>query len=197
MRLTKEQALANRSAIVDAAGRLFRERGFDAVTVADLMEGAGFTHGGFYNHFPSKEALAVEVASASLRRATEGLPQAPEGAKALAGYVSGYLSPTHRDDPARGCTLGALAADAGRQGKEMQACFAEAIAGSTKVLAEHLAKASGTKGKRARAQALRTWSEMVGALVLARAVVAADPELSDAILEASRKGCTAALEGAT
>jgi TetR/AcrR family transcriptional repressor of nem operon len=132
----------------------------------------------------------VEVASDALERSADGLPRAEGGAKGLAAYVAGYLSPEHRDDPGRGCTLGALAADAGRQGKELQACFAEGIEASVKALAEHHASGSGAPGKRARAQAMRALSEMVGALVLARAVAEADAELSEAILDASRKGLT-------
>src|SRR5689334_16944846 len=71
MRLTKEQAAKNRREILETAERLFRERGFDGVGVADLMKEAGFTHGGFYNHFGSKEELAAETCAASFERATE------------------------------------------------------------------------------------------------------------------------------
>src|SRR5258707_12526625 len=68
MRLTKEQATENRRQILEAASRLFREQGFAAVAVADLMKAAGFTHGGFYNHFPSKEAGAAEACSTGMPR---------------------------------------------------------------------------------------------------------------------------------
>src|SRR5882757_5405430 len=73
MRLTKEQATENRQSIIDTAGRLFRESGFNGVSVADLMKAAGFTHGGFYNHFPSKEALAAEAASSGLKHSRSEL----------------------------------------------------------------------------------------------------------------------------
>src|SRR5690349_2976768 len=68
MRLSKEQAADNRRRILEAAARLFREQGFAAVAVADLMKAAGFTHGGFYNHFRSKEALAAEACSTVIAR---------------------------------------------------------------------------------------------------------------------------------
>ena len=59
MRLTKEQATENRQRIIETAGRLFRASGFNGVSVADLMNAAGFTHGGFYNHFPQKKPLRL------------------------------------------------------------------------------------------------------------------------------------------
>src|SRR5260370_20293122 len=75
MRLTKEQATENRQRIIETAGRLFRESGFNGVSVADLMKAAGFTHGGFYNHFPSKEALAASAALAGLQRSNVTLTE--------------------------------------------------------------------------------------------------------------------------
>src|SRR5260370_4535320 len=76
MRLTKEQATENRQSIIDMAGRLFRESGFNGVSVADLMQAAGFTHGGFYNHFPSKETLTANAALASRSHSNSTLIQA-------------------------------------------------------------------------------------------------------------------------
>lgn len=198
MRLTKEQAASNRQAIVEAAGRLFRERGFDAVSVADLMDAAGFTHGGFYNHFASKEALAAEVTRTTIERGNGGLRQTLAGSEGgvadLARYLDAYLAPAHRDDPSRGCPVAALATDAGRQGDEVQAKFAEGLEALFGIVSRCIQDAEGTKGKRAeaaaRAKAMRLWSEAVGALMLARAVGAAAPELSLAVLEASRVGCT-------
>ena len=205
MRLTKEQAASNRQAILDAAGRLFRTRGFDAVSVADLMDEAGFTHGGFYNHFPSKEALATEVTAASVGRSSAALAPgsgASANARTLARYVEGYLSPRHRDDPSGGCTIAALAGDAGRQGTAVQATFAEGIEALVAIVAGQLLEGTGegprAKGKRAiaatREEAMRVVSEMVGSLVLSRAVASANPALSDAILAASRRGCASEIE---
>jgi TetR/AcrR family transcriptional regulator, transcriptional repressor for nem operon len=205
MRLTKEQAASNRQAILDAAGRLFRTRGFDAVSVADLMDEAGFTHGGFYNHFPSKEALAAEVTAASVGRSNAALAAgsgASANAKTLARYLEGYLSPRHRDDPSGGCTIAALAGDASRQSTAVQATFAEGIEALVAIVAGQLLEGTGegprAKGKRAiaatREKAMRVVSEMVGSLVLSRAVASANPALSDAILAASRRGCASEVE---
>ncbi|HEV2174142.1 MAG TPA: TetR/AcrR family transcriptional regulator, partial [Nitrospira sp.] len=130
MRLTKEQATENRQSIIETAGRLFRESGFNGVSVADLMKAAGFTHGGFYNHFPSKEALAAEAALAGLQRSnttlTEALmDQAGSNHSALWPYIEAYLSSAHRDNRADGCTIASLASDAARQDEQVQASFAK------------------------------------------------------------------------
>jgi TetR/AcrR family transcriptional repressor of nem operon len=184
VKLTKEQAAENRRQILETAARLFRERGFDGVGVADLMKAAGFTHGGFYNHFASKEALAEEACGAALEGANGALAESLEGRRgAFAAYLAQYLSPAHRDDPATGCTLAALSADAGRQGKDVQARFAAALEEVIELTAAELAP---RRTRAARAQALQLWSEAIGALVLSRAVVAADPALSDEILAAAR-----------
>ncbi len=73
MRVTREQAAAHRERILDVAGTLFRERGFDRIGVADVMKQAGLTHGGFYGHFKSKEDLAAEITARVLGR--KGWPE--------------------------------------------------------------------------------------------------------------------------
>src|SRR5258708_12148357 len=83
MRLTQAESERNRKQILEAAGRLFRERGFDGVGVDGLMKGAGFTHGGFYNHFASKEELEAEASAAGIAQKNAGLVEAlspPPGA---------------------------------------------------------------------------------------------------------------------
>ncbi|MCP3145235.1 TetR/AcrR family transcriptional regulator [Pyxidicoccus xibeiensis] len=196
MRLSKEQAARNRQTILDTAARLFRERGIDGVGVADLMKEAGFTHGGFYNHFASKEALAAEACGSAFDRALATLVSEIEqdpsrDGLAVARYLDHYLSPAHRDDPSGGCPTAALAVDVGRQGESVQASYSAGIEALLGILVNHLPRLkSGKKAAEpavAREQALRTLSEMVGAVVLARAVADANPALSDEILEASRR----------
>src|SRR3954471_22919603 len=192
MRLTREDSERNRKQILGVAGRLFRQRGFDGVGVDGLMKVAGFTHGGFYNHFASKQELEVEASAAGVVRANAALVESLSDSRrdGWERFVRGYLSAEHRDDPASGCTLGALAADAARKGPTVQARFAEAVEGMAGALADHLAR-KPARGKRAlarRERALQMLSELVGALVLARAVAAADPALSDEILAANRRG---------
>jgi TetR/AcrR family transcriptional repressor of nem operon len=195
MRLTKEQAAENRRQILEAAAGLFREHGFAGVAVADLMKAAGFTHGGFYNHFASKEAIAAEASSTVIARSNAALADAldqetsAQKAKAWRQYLDHYLSVEHRDAPASGCAVASLATDAARQGKEVQTSFAEGIEDVIEILAANLPKGKAGQGPaKTREQAVRLWSEMVGALVLSRAVAGADPELSEEILRASRRG---------
>ncbi|MBK3421751.1 TetR/AcrR family transcriptional regulator, partial [Methylobacterium ajmalii] len=98
MRVSREQFQENRRRILEAAGRLFREKGFSAVTVAEVMEAAGLTHGGFYGHFTSKEDLAAQALAQALAPA----PREPGAAPDLAGFVAAYLSAAHRDRPGGG-----------------------------------------------------------------------------------------------
>lgn len=190
MRVTKEQAAQNRREILDVAERLFQERGFGGVAVADLMKEAGFTHGGFYNHFASKDALAAETCATAFARASEEMAEAladPRG-KTLKDLVARYASEAHRDGPAAGCTMAALAGDAARQSAEVQAPFAEGLDRMIALLADHLLRAQpGLTKAAARERAIELWSELVGALVLSRAVSRASPDLSDEILAAVRR----------
>jgi TetR/AcrR family transcriptional repressor of nem operon len=191
MRLKKGEAERNRQEILDVAEKLFRERGFDGVGVADLMKAAGFTHGGFYNHFTSKDQLAGQATAAAFARSNAALAESLQkgGAGGWKAYVRQYLSPRHRDDPAQGCTLAALAPDAARKGPEMQARFADALEEIVGIVAADLARKDnrGDRPSALRERALQMLSEMIGALVLSRAVAAADPGLSAEILAANRR----------
>lgn len=93
MGVSRQQAAENRSAIVAAAERLFRVRGVDAVGLTELMKEAGFTQGGFYNHFKSKDALVAEV----MEKAMHDRADSPN-AGSLDAQVAAYLSPAHRDN---------------------------------------------------------------------------------------------------
>ena len=193
MRLTKEQATENRQSIIETAGRLFRASGFNGVSVADLMKAAGFTHGGFYNHFPSKEALAAEAALAGLQRSNATLTetlmdQAGSNHSALWPFIEAYLSSAHRENRADGCTIASLASDAARQDEQVQASFAKGIDEELDILASYFAKTPAEDQDdlpaSARERAVQLLSELVGAIILARAVAQANLSLSDEILEA-------------
>ena len=115
MRVTREQAASNRERVLQVAGTLFREHGFDGIGVADIMKRAGLTHGGFYGQFTSKDDLAAETTARVLGKA--GWQERLTG-KANASFgdmVRAYLSPRHRDDPGTGCLFAALGSDAARQ----------------------------------------------------------------------------------
>ena len=194
MRLTREQAARNREAIVETAARVFRARGIDGVGLADLMKEAGFTHGGFYNHFESKEALAAEACGAAFARSVGGLravleAAGPEAGRTLADSLQGYLSPRHRDACDGGCPTAAMVSDAARQGEPIQAAFADGIESYLALLAGTFAAGSADAAVRAaaRERAVAVLSGIIGALVLSRAVARAQPALSDEILAVGRR----------
>src|SRR5580693_1009854 len=108
MRVSREQAEANRERILEVAGTLFRERGFDGTAVDDIMKRAGLTHGGFYGHFPSKDDLVAETCSHVLGSESWIDKVAASRDPSLEALVRCYLSPRHRDDPGQGCLFAAL-----------------------------------------------------------------------------------------
>jgi TetR/AcrR family transcriptional repressor of nem operon len=192
MRLTKRQIIKNRKRIVDAAAYLFRRDGFDAVGLADLMKSAGFTHGGFYNHFSSKDALVEEACRASFdsytTRLAASLDASPEH---FVQALKAYLSLAHRDDPGNGCPTASLVADVQRQSACVQAAFAAGVNRYAAILGKHLSKSlpitdAGSRKATARERSLRLLSEIVGAMMLSRAVKKHDPALSKEIINASR-----------
>ena len=183
MRITKEQANENRERVIDTASELFRAHGFDGIGVADVMKAAGFTHGGFYNHFDSKEALSA----AATRRAFERMAIDRVRARDLAEMLTRYLSRASRKTPARSCPAAALGADAGRQPDRVKAEFAEGIEGMIAAMM-HLLEAEGATGEDMRRRALNIVTKMVGALMLARAVPDDDP-LAHEILATGLDGC--------
>jgi TetR/AcrR family transcriptional regulator, transcriptional repressor for nem operon len=188
MRITRNQAAENRERVIGAAAKLFREKGFDAVGVAELMRAAGMTHGGFYNHFKSKEAVEAaacgEVFAKSVAKveAIAELADTDGRRKAFDDYRDRYVSPAARDASAPNCPMIAFAGDVSRQSDEVREVYA---AGLRAYLAA-FTRASGKGGDRARRRAIRQFSQWVGALALARSVAMADPELSDEILGAAR-----------
>ncbi|MEW2621586.1 TetR/AcrR family transcriptional regulator [Streptomyces sp. NPDC048106] len=133
-RVSLAQAEENRRRVVDTASRLFREQGMQ-VSVADLMKAAGLTHGAFYKQFASKEALVDEATAHAFaelaQRYSAGLER-HDGQRAAAqqALIDAYLSVEHRDDPADGCPVAALATDIAREGggREARRVYAEGVA---------------------------------------------------------------------
>jgi TetR/AcrR family transcriptional repressor of nem operon len=180
VRVTREKADRHREKILEVAGTLFRERGFDGIGVADIMKQAGLTHGGFYGHFESKDDLAAESAARVLGRPgwAERLSQTAN--PSLESLVRGYLSPRHRDNPGHGCLLAAVGSDVARQPRSVRRAFTDGLRSRLDVL-RRLVPGRSTAAKRQRA--LAVMAGLVGALMLSRAVD--DPKLSDEILEAA------------
>lgn len=184
MKVSREKYAENRDHIISAAGKLFREKGFDGIGVADIMKAAGLTHGGFYGHFGSKDKLAAEASKAALARAEAHWEKLIESApdRPLRALIEDYLSQRQRDDPGKSCAFAALASDAARSGGAVRSVFTDALKTSSDLLARVVPETSQAVRRR---RALSSMSEMVGALILARAVD--DPALSDEILAASSR----------
>jgi TetR/AcrR family transcriptional repressor of nem operon len=185
MRYPKDHGQQTRRRIVENASYGLRQNGADGLSVVDLMKLADLTHGSFYAYFNSRNALVVEALALAMDQTiahwldlTEGLP--PE--KGYDAVVESYLSPRHRNDPARGCALPALAADIGRSGLEARRVFAGRLEKMIDIIAPLIPKRSSSDARQAATGAIAT---MVGSIVLARA--AGDRWLSDALLKAGRQ----------
>lgn len=182
MRVSREKADKNREHVIDVASRLFRERGFEGIGVADLMKEAGLTHGGFYGQFRSKEDLKVQASRRALSRNKDRWAKvlAETTSDKLATLARFYLSDSHRDRRGEGCALAALGGDAPRDSPELQAAFKDGIEGYLELL-DGIVPASS--GEERRSKSIAALSTMVGALVLSRA--AGDEALSQKILSAA------------
>ncbi len=157
MRVTRKQAEINRQRIIESAIRLFAERGVDGVGVAEVMRDAGFTHGGFYNHFTSKDDLVLEACSVSFERALCSLRDRQPPRRA-------------QDAEFGACLSAAMLCEASRGNTRLSYVHAKGVSEFLDVLAHHY-------GDRERASVALAC--FVGAQVLSRAVEIADRELAD------------------
>jgi TetR/AcrR family transcriptional repressor of nem operon len=173
MRYPAKETAARHDRILKEASRLFRERGFENVTVGEVMKAAGLTHGAFYAHFGSKQELqnaavvygqGVSAGRARSYGATK---------KGRRGYAERYLSSWHRDHPGDGCTMAALAQEVARSTPELKTAFERGF--------EEILSAGGGN----REEGIFQTAALLGGVVLARAVQ--DPRLSDEILESVRQ----------
>ena len=180
-RVSQAQAQENRRTVVRTAGRLFRERGIDGVSVADIMAEAGLTHGGFYKQFESKDALVAEAIAQAFAEQAETLrnyQDRPDQESARSAFFTGYLSPEHRDDPGPGCPTAGFGGDLARS---------EDATPAREAYAAGVDRYSRWLGSETEPD-LVTVATMVGAVILARAT--AGLEISDRILDAARTALT-------
>jgi len=167
MRYPAEETAAKHERIVKEASRLFRERGFESVTVGEVMKAAGLTHGAFYAHFASKQELEAAAVAYGQKVSIERV-QRNKTKKDKGSYADRYLSRWHRDNPGDGCTMAALAQEVARSTPELRAAFERG-------LEEILSAGAGD-----RKEAIFQTAALLGGIILARAVQ--DPRLSDEIL---------------
>src|SRR5689334_301284 len=179
MKVSREQVAANRDRIVATAAALFRERGFDGVSVAEIAAGAGLTHGAFYGYFASKDALAAEATTHAMGKSAERwntlLSDRARGITALADH---YLSASHRDHPATGCAIAAVGSDVRRQRVATRKAFSDGMMREVDVLASYL---PGRPEQRRRS-AIAMVAQLVGGMIMARA--AGKTAVSEEILTA-------------
>lgn len=191
MRYSREHKQETHDRIVKKASVRLREKGAHGIGVADLMKEAGLTHGGFYAHFDSREALVMEAFSYAMDRSMDHWRKltdeaAPE--KRLALVAESYLSTLHRDNPGSGCSIPALGAEIARESPKTRKAFAGKLDEMIELLADYI---PNLPRKAARKQAVAMLATMAGTMLLAR--VAGSSELSDEVLKAGRDS---ALDGA-
>ncbi len=185
MRYSKEHKLETHARIVKKASVRLREKGAHGIGVADLMKEAGLTHGGFYAHFDSREALVIEAFVDTMDRSTERWRKLAEQAPAEKRFtviVDSYLTAVHRDDPGHGCVVPALGAEIARESPKTRKAFAAKLEQMIDMIAEQIPQ---VPRKAARKQAMAALATMMGTLVMAR--IAGNGEVSDEILGAGRE----------
>jgi TetR/AcrR family transcriptional regulator, transcriptional repressor for nem operon len=177
---SQTQKKKNHERIVRTASKRFREKGLEAVGIADLMQEIGLTVGGFYKHFDSRDDLVVEALRYALSTRRRQAAAAASGGPPLtyAKLVEDYLSEEHRDHPGSGCVISALAGDIARSGKRTRAVLTEEIRNALQLIAD---LTPGKVEEPTRSTAILTLSALVGAVGLARAV--SDEALSREILQ--------------
>jgi TetR/AcrR family transcriptional repressor of nem operon len=186
LKVTKEKAAENRAALVQTAARLFRERGIDAVGVAEISKKAGLTHGALYAQFPSKKALAAEAFACAFKQGFERMTADRDGRPAtLTDHLDYYLSFDHRNDVATSCAMSACVSEVARQEKVVGDRVTEGFEQLVAVMERGLG-ASAVKAEN-RQRALAMAAAMIGGLAASRAVAKTDPKLSNEILRAVRR----------
>lgn len=189
MRYSREHKQETHARIVRKASVRLREKGAHGIGVADLMKEAGLTHGGFYAHFDSREALVIEAFNYAMNRSTERWRKMAEETppeKRFATIVESYLTALHRDDPGHGCAVPTLGPEIARESAKTRKAFAAKLDEMIEMMADQVPE---LPRKVARQQAIAALSTMAGALVLSR--VAGTGEFSEEILGAGREAALA------
>ena len=187
-RVSRAEAQTHREQITDASARLFKERGIKGVSVADLMGAAGLTHGGFYGHFESKEALAgIAVARAfeqSAERWHKRVAAEPDAPAGRATLIDKFLTPRSLKDVGMGCPSVSMATDVARESvaAPIRAAFGDGLEVLVRILAE---VEDGPDAVARRSAALADYATMAGALLLARATEGSP--LASELLAAARE----------
>jgi TetR/AcrR family transcriptional repressor of nem operon len=191
-RYSSQHKAETRNRILRAADRVMKARGVESASVEAVMREAGLTVGGFYAHFPSKDALAHEALLAGLERSVDrllaSLADVPDGAPWVRALIRGYLAQADEPSLDRACPLTLFLPDVARGGREFQNAFAARTGALLDRIATHFPPVAGMARREA---ALAVYTGCVGAVVLARAVAA--PEARQRILATAEKTLLRAL----
>jgi TetR/AcrR family transcriptional repressor of nem operon len=180
---SKAEKAQSRKRILAAASTRIREAGLDGISVGEIMKSVNLTHGGFYGHFASRDALvaaALEQALAEGESASAAYA-GERGNMTVKSIVNTYLSPAHRDHPSSGCAIPTLAGEVGRADPEVRAIMAQQLTKSFEVMSEAL----GETGEDSEQFAVSAWSMMVGAMMISR--IMKDDPMADRVLALARK----------
>ena len=186
-RRSQEDKARTHEQIVDIAAARIREDGTTSPSVAEIMQAAGLTHGGFYKHFDSRDDLIAEAVDRTFTESQTATAAVIDDAQdPLAAFVEWYVSADHRDNPASGCGVVTLGAEAARAEPRVRAAYTEQVKRYLAQLEQLLdgeagdAAADASSDAEARRRARVVLSTLVGAVLVARAVD--DPELSEEII---------------
>ena len=166
MRYPPEETAEKHQRILAEASRLLREHGLSGVSVGDLMQAAGLTHGAFYNHFASKPAMIADCIDHLLPQAVQRIESAPRTQIGKRNFIKRYLSPASRDNPGQACLMSSLGGEVARE-PAARGAMTRYIKAFIETVTNHF---PWTQAEQARGDAIRLTATMVGALVLARAV---------------------------
>jgi TetR/AcrR family transcriptional repressor of nem operon len=203
MRVTRDTLDQHRTAILDAASALFRGRGIDRVSIADVTRAAGLTHGAFYGHYKSKAALAEAAMVESLHRGAahwrgRADKARQKGADPLDAIIDGYLSESHRDAVESGCALAALGPELVRAEPELRAALRAGVDELLTVLRDEIrARHPGLAQDEPHGRALAILAALSGGLTLARVFTDGDPARSRNALQAAAAAARAAADDGT
>jgi TetR/AcrR family transcriptional repressor of nem operon len=170
MGYSKAQKARTHKHIVAIASKRFREKGLSGLGIAELMKEAGLTVGGFYKHFDSRDKLVAEAVSSAFgdwQRRVEAAAASGGPSVSLSELIDDYLSDTHRKNPGTGCAFSALAPEIARSDKRTRALTSEQVRKDLQLIVGML---PGEGKRAARSRAILTFSALVGAMALARAV---------------------------
>jgi len=180
MGYSKVQKARTHKRIVDIASKRFREKGLAGFGIAELMKEAGLTVGGFYKHFDSRDDLVGEAVNSAFGGWKHRVDAAQSGGPPVSyeKLIDDYLNEAHRDNPGTGCAFSALAPEIARSDKRTRSLTSEQVRNDIQLIA---ALTTAKNKRTARSRAILTFSALVGAMALARAV--SDKALSREILK--------------